>query len=300
MYVALRSTGVLLPGYAMPLQSISLKVSHIIESSKVDSVMETRTASLSARPRKRYFSPDHINAIKHFKPSMVNSDFLEVSVKLNEIMQFCDPKMIVERCSTLMASDVHKIAVFPPEFVNSLHKYKHTCSLLKILSSFWTWSDHSVLRTILKSDETSVKLLDEYDSQLDPLHKIVSYPLPPPARCMTPCNGSTHTIVAVKCAHQYYRCLLKHVSDVRSLIVEKCDITPHCLQLLATESSSTVMYWMIPKTVVRLISAKVIEHSSYFGSQGVVEIDIFPGIKIETKPSNLGPLGFLSAQPVGV
>ena len=60
------------------------------------------------------------------------------------------------------------------------------------------------------------------------------------------------------------------------------------------------MYWMIPKTVVRLISAKVIEHSSYFGSQGVVEIDIFPGIKIETKPSNLGPLGFLSAQPVGV
>jgi len=292
MYVALQSTGVLLPGYAMPLQSISLKISHIIEPSQ--------TASLSARPRKRYLSPDHINAIKHFKPSMVNSDFVEVSVKLNEIMQFCDPKMIVEHCSSLMASDIHKITVFPPEFVNSLHKYKHTHSLLKILSSFWTWSDHSVLRTILKSDETSLKLLDEYDSQLDPSYKIVSYPLPPPAHCMTPCDGSTHTIVAVKCAHQYYQCLLKHVFGVRSLIVEKCDITPHCLQLLATESSSTVIYWMIPKTIVTLMSAKVIEHSSYFGNQGIAEIDIFPGIRIETKPSNLGPLGFLSAQPVGV
>jgi len=293
----LQSAGVVFP---MPLQSMSLKVSHIIEASIVDSVVETQTTSLSAKLRKRNLSPERVGAIKHFKPSMVNSDFLEFAAKLNKIMQFWDPKMIVEHCSCLMASVVHKIAVFPPEFVNSLHKYKHTPSLLKILSSFWTWSDYSVLRTILESDETLLKLLDNYGSQLNPLHQIVSYPVPPPALCMTPCDGSTHTILAVKCAHQYYQCLLKHVFGVRSLLVDKCDITPHCLQLLATKSSATVMYWMIPKTVVMLISAKVIEHSGYFSSQGITEIDIFPGIKIETKPSNLGPLGFLSAQPVSI
>ncbi|XP_065912310.1 uncharacterized protein [Dysidea avara] len=294
---ALQYAGVVYPGRVAPLQSISLKISYIIEQSGVGNAMETQTASLSARPRKRHPSPDHVGATKHFKPSMVNSNFLKLTDKLNELVQFCDPKMIVEHCSSLMASDTHKIAVFPSEFVNSLHKYKHTPSLLKILSSFWTWSDHSVLRTILQSDEKALKLLEEYDYQLDPLHQIVSYPLPPPAPCMMPCDGSTHTILAVKCAHQYYQCLLKHVFGVRSLLLDKCDITPHCLQLLATKSSSTVMYWMIPKTVVTLISTKIIEHSNYFYSQGITEVDISPGIRIETKPSNLGPLGFLSAQP---
>ena len=54
--------GVVYPGRVAPLQSISLKISYIIEQSGVGNVMETQTASLSARPRKRHPSPDHVGA----------------------------------------------------------------------------------------------------------------------------------------------------------------------------------------------------------------------------------------------
>jgi len=292
MYIALWSTGMANP---TSFKSTSLKVSHITEPSNIGGGMDS--SSLTA---KRNLLSEQESSIEQFKPSMVNSDFIKLTDRLNGIMQSCDLKKIVDICSSLMASDIHKITVFPPEFLNNLHKCNYTPSVVKILSSFWTWSDHSVLRTILELDETALKLLDEYDSHLDPSHQIVSYPLPPPVACMTPCDGSTHTVLAIKCSRHYHQCLLEHVFSVRSLLIDKCDITSHSLQLLATKSSSTVMYWMIPKSVINLISAKTLEYSSYFNSQDIMEINIYPGIRIETKPSSLGPLGFLSAQPVSV
>jgi len=194
-----------------------------------------------------------------------------------------------------MASDIHNISVFPDEFIKNLQRYSHTSSLLKILSSYWSWSDHSILRTLLGDNDEAMKLLDEFDSQLDPLQNVSSYPLPSPAPCMTPCDGSTHTVMAVKCAQQYHQCHLKHVFDVRSSMINRCDITPHCLQLLATNTGSTVLYWLITKKVSAMISGRVVEYSSVFYGEGILEVSIFPGIRITTYAVNLtGPLVFLS------
>jgi len=88
--------------------------------------------------------------------------------------------------------------------------------------------------------------------------------------------------LAVKCAQQYHQCLLKHVFDVRSSIVNKCDITPHCLQLLATNSGSTVLCWLIPKSVATLICSKMLENRSTFYYEGILEVSIFPRTLITT------------------
>ena len=253
----------------------------------VSTVIEPR------KSRKRQLSSEPINTIKYFKCSIVDTEFLKLVYKLNELLKHCDPKIIIEHCSNLMASDVCDIPLFPAEFIKSLQRYNHTPSLLKVLSSFWTWSDHSILRTLLEFDDEALKLLDEYESQLDPLQQLSSYPLPPPAACMTPCDGSTHTVLAVKCAQQYHQCLLKHVFDVRSSIVNKCDITPHCLQLLATNSGSTVLCWLIPKSVTTLICSKVSENRSAFYHEEILEVSIFPQTLITTGTvSLLEPLVF--------
>ena len=239
------------------------------------------TVDVPLKSRKRQLSSEP-NTIKYFKCSAVSEEFLTIVDKLNELLKHCDPKIIIEHCSNVMASDVCDISLFPAKFIKNLQRYNHTPLLLKVLSSFWTWSDHSILRTLLEFDDEALKLLDEYESQLDPLQQLSSYPLPPPAPCMTPCDGSTHTVLAVKCAQQYHQCLLKHVFDVRSSIVNKCNITPHCLQLLATKSGSTVLCWLIPKSVVTLIGSKVLENRSAFYHEGILEVSILPRTVVTT------------------
>ena len=237
--------------------------------STVGAPLKSRKSRLSSEP----------NTIKCLKCSTVSEEFLKLVDKLNELLKHCDPKMIIEHCSNLMASDVCDISLFSVEFIKSLQRYKHTPLLLKVLNSFWTWSDHSILRTLLEFDDEALKLLDEYESQLDPLQQLSSYPLPPPAPCMTPCDGSTHTVLTVKCAQQ---CLFKHVFNVRSLFVNKCDITPHCLQLLATKNGSTVLCWLIPESVVTLIGSKVLENRSAFYHEGILEVFVLPQTLITT------------------
>lgn len=275
------------PGIGLP------DIPHL--SSRDSPIQGNQDLDLPLKSRKRPFSQQQSSSSKCFKPSVVNREFLQLTDHLNELMQFCDPKMITEHCSSLMASDVHNITVFPTDYVNMLQNYSHTPSLLRILSSFWTWSDHSVLRALLKSDSEAISLLDEYDLQTDLSQHLSSFPLPPPSSCMIPSDSSTHTVLAVKCAKQYYQCLLRHVFEVRSQMTEKFDITPHSLQLLATKSSSTVLYWLIPKSVVALITTKVLEYSSVLYAVGILEVSIFPGTRITTKAINLsGPLALLS------
>lgn len=233
---------------------------------------------------------------KYFKPSTINQKFLWFTDQLNELMQFCDPSLIAEHCNSLMASDVHDITVFPTEYVKKLQNYNHTPSLLRILSSFWNWSNHSILRVLLKSNSEALKLLDEYDSQLDSLQCLATYPVALPSPCMMPGDSSAHTVMAVKCAQEYYQCLLKHVFELQSCLVETSDLTSHSLQLLAAKSSSTILYWLIPKSVVTLISTKVSEYSSLLHGKGILEVSIFPGIRITMHALNLvGPLVFLSS-----
>ena len=261
-------------------------------------MQEKKDLDMAPRSRKRPLAQPESSASKYFKSSVVNREFLQLTDQLNELMQFCDPEMIMEHCSSLMASDVHNIPVFPTEFVKKLQDYNHTPSLLRILSSFWTWSDSSVLRVLLKSNSEAVSQLDEFDAQMDLSQQLTCYPLPSPSSCMAPSDDSTHTVLAIKCAQQYYQCLLKHVFEVRSQMTERFEITPHSLQLLATKNSSTILYWLIPKSAVALISAKVVEYSSVLYAAGILEVSIFPGTRITTQAVNLsGPLVFLHVSP---
>ena len=250
---------------------------------------------LAGKSRKRQL-PSQQQSSKHIKPSTINQEFLKLTDQLNELMQFCKPKLIIDHCSSLKASEVHDIAVFPIEFLKKLQNYSHTPLLLRILSSFWNWNDHSILRVLLKSNNEALKMLDEFASQINSQQQLVSYPIALPSPCMMPNDSSTHTVLAVKCAQEYHQCLLKHVFEVQSQLMQTCHLTPHSLQLLAAKNSSTILYWLIPKSTVTLISTKVLEYSSLMYNKKILEISILPGIKITTKAMNVsGSLAFLSS-----
>ena len=153
--------------------------------------------------------------------------------------------------------------------------------LLKKLCLF-SWSNCSILRTLVSYCSKAVKLLDKFESNLDPLKPVACYPIPCLSSDMIPSDTSTYTILAVRCKVELYESSLQYIYDVQSVMIEKCYITQHCLQLLAVRSDPTILYWTIPKCVVDLINTNVPLHSEYLYSRGILEVLVYPDLLLTT------------------
>ena len=197
------------------------------------------------------------------------------------------------QCKNLKASDIHSINLFSAHQIDELSGF-NTPSILVVLSPLFTWSNHSILRALVSCCGKAIKLLDEFDSKMDPLQPVTSFPIPCLYCDMIPSDTSTYTILGIRCKIELYESSLQYVYDVQSLMVEKCGITQHCLQLLAVRSNPTIFYWTIPKHVVYLIDANVPQHNEYLYSQGIFEVMVYPDLILITGDDIcLGSLTFL-------
>ena len=186
---------------------------------------------------------------------------------------------LVDLCENLKASKVHNINLFSADQINELSE--NNCVLMR-LSSLFTWNNYSILKVLAGCSSEAIKLLDEFESKLDPLQLVTSYPIPCLSSNMIPSDISTYTILAVRCDKELYQCTLQYVNDVQSVMIEKCYITQHCLQLLAVRSDPTILYWTIPKCVVDLINTNVPLHNEYLYSRGILEVIIYPDLLLTT------------------
>ena len=209
-------------------------------------------------------------------PSSLHILFLKVIDQIEELLQLCDLSLLTEVCKSLMASEIYGINLFSIACIEILDKCNNTVTLLRNLSLIFTWSNHSILRALVNFNSKAVQLLDEFDSLLDPFNIIVSYPIPNFSEDMIPSETSEYAVLAIRCNRELWQYSLQYVFDVQSFVTEKCDITQHCLQLLAVKSDPTIFYWTIPKCVVELINSNVLQHSEYFYSQEVLEVLVYP------------------------
>ena len=200
--------------------------------------------------------------------------------QLEELLKSYDYKMMVGQCRSLMASDHNDIKLFTVDQLKTFSQY-NSAILLRILCPF-TWSNCSVLRSLISHCREAVKLLHRFESNLDPLQPIACYPIPCLSSDMIPSDTSTYTILAVRCKVELYESSLQYVYDVQSVMIEKCDITQHCLQLLAVRSDPTILYWTIPECVVDLINTNVPLHSEYLYSRGILEVLVYPDLLLTT------------------
>ena len=206
---------------------------------------------------------------------------------LTTLIKKYDPKLLVEACEMLMGSDVHQIKLFSNHQIEVLNQCHDTCALLQHLKSYWNWIDHSVLVCLLRSCDEAVKLLHKYDNQLDLGQLIAAYPIPSLSPDVVPKEDSSQTMLAIRSTEEVYSMSVQYVYDIRSLMVEKCDITPHCLQLLAVQADPTIIYWTIPKCIVNLVVTKVLAHRDILFNQMVLEVYIYPSIRIATEPPQI-------------
>ena len=214
------------------------------------------------------------------KGSVVLTLYLHLIDQLGELLQSYDYKMMMEQCRSLMASEHNDIKLFASYQLETLSQYDNAMLLRKLC--IFSWSNCSILRTLISCCNEGIKLLDKFKCSLDPSQLIASYPIPLFSADMIPSDTSTYTILAVRYKVELYESSLQYVYDVQSVMIEKCDITQHCLQLLAVRNDPTMFYWTIPKCVVDLINTNVPLHSEYLYSRGIMEVMVYPDILLTT------------------
>ena len=230
-----------------------------------------------------------------FKPSLVHIAFLCLLDEVNELLQYLNVEALIAQCENVMACKKENIKLFSDVRMKKLNEYNNSLLILSTLNSFFTWSNHSILRILLSSlSSEAIQLLDEFDCRLDPLQSIASYPIPHFSSSMVPDDCSTHTILAIRCNQELYNSTLQYVYDMQSVMMEKCDITQYCLQLLAVRNDPTILYWTIPRCVVNLISKQVPLHSEYLYSKGILEVLVYPKPLLNTGDDvRIGSLAFV-------
>jgi len=233
-----------------------------------------------------------------FNPSSVVVKFSDMKVQLGMLLQSQDPKIIVDQCGSLRASDHANIPLFTMEIMELLKESKNAAALMHKINPFLNWSDHSILNSIVEICNVSeaAALLTQFDNEVDPSQPLTKYPIPAPSHHMVPYDTSTHTVLAVQLNIQLHHSTLQSVLDTRSLIQEKCEVTPHCLQLLAiAKTSHTIIYWTIPKHVVFLITLKAQQYMSDLHQNGIQQVAIYPGTAFVTGSAlTVGPFSFFT------
>ena len=193
-----------------------------------------------------------------------------------------------------MASDAQGITLFTDVQLRELDKHANKMLLLQQLQPLWSWSDHSILEALASSCDEAVQVLTQFDDRLNS-QLISAYPIPCVSPAITPSDDSPYTVLAVRCEQLIYQCRLQCMFDVRALLMKTCEITAHCLQLLAVRADPTILYWRVPKCVVSLVITKVLEYHKAIHDGMISEVCVHPFIRIATSIGEvLGPLVYLS------
>ena len=282
--------------------SIVCLLSTAIESipvDNVDSAMDVQSTNASSQQTsseedEAIYQPEVFRAAK-----TVHIRFLNIVAQLK---QDCDPQTFIETLSKLNtnAKIVGHLALLPSDY---LEDFSNSSSeeLTNKFAFLWTWNNHAVLRALLEACncQDGLKMLDDFKSQIDATQPMELFPIPSPSMKMAPSLSSPFTVLSVR--REYDRdepVPLQYVNDVATIITDKFGISPHALQLLAAQANPLMLYWMIPKSIVPLISRGVNEHLEFLKEKGFSEIAIYPNtILFATDNLSHGSFALLSSQP---
>jgi len=170
-------------------------------------------------------------------------------------------------------------------------------TVLKTLRHCWSWYDFSLLRLLVKTSGVfeAVKLLDDFCSIIDFSQPLSAYSVPIISSSFKFDQESCFTVLATKVEKGCNDLTFQKVHQVKSLIMEKFEITEHSIHLMAVNNNPTILYWMIPKCVASIISAKVQEQCSHLHASDISEITIFPNTIVATDGTlQIGSLTYFS------
>ena len=235
----------------------------------------------------------------------VHIRFLNLFVEMKQILKVCNSQCFLEALNKLRANtktEIHPkiIPLLSSDFLIESENINSE-ELLKKSAFLWSWNDHSILRALLKACncQDGIKMLDEFESQIDTSQPMELFPIPPPSVKMAPSLSSAYTVLSIRCEYDRNELApLQYVNDVANVMTEKFNLTQHSLQLLARWVNPLMLYWVIPKSTVPLIGKGVEEHLDFLKGKGFSEIAIYPNtILLAANNLSHGSFALLTDKP---
>ena len=240
-------------------------------------VTKRDSASVAVSP-----SVENVNivAAQHTKLSGVDKKFRQTVKNIKIHLEQCDVQDLV----TDFNMSANDIPYFSDEVKKKLHKCETIKDLFLRLSPYISWCKRDVLRVLVEvSDcEAAVDELDEFEGWLDTSQSIIHYPIPQASSSICPDPNSDITMVAIKANKALKAVTYKEVEQYRDTIAQIGGVSSKAFDLQANNSGSSVLYWLIPKCVVKLFEDNIRNNLNHLYKQGIVEVLIDPNIVITT------------------
>ena len=240
-----------------------------------DQAICTAPSSHVSKPRRWSLALPPSNSPKYVKPEKVETEFDYVVSHVIELLSCCDPKLLSKCCESIMASTRHDIKCFSANFMKILQQSRTSPACLRILSVYWSWSNHSILLTLAQFSKLALDMLLEFDGRLNHFLHLSHYPIPSFDPSMIPSDISQYTVLAVRCNDELHKSL-QLVFDMESLLVETFGINKQCLHLLAVQFNPTRLYWMIPTNIAAIIDSNVQKQRTYLYERSVKDLFLYP------------------------
>ena len=205
--------------------------------------------------------------------------FLEVIDNFAAQLHTVDIEFLVDKCCTLMASDIHNIKLFTDNFIKKLFKCSHSSSLLKLyLLPFITWLDNTILIKLATAYEEVVDLglFCKFIHIIDGTEPVASYPIPTFSQLLIPLDDSQYTIVVVKTFGSCSELTLNDVVDVKEFLTSYWELTVYALHLAAIDQHRNYMYWMIPKQVQSLVENRLNQRQLELWNKEIFKMFLLP------------------------
>ena len=228
---------------------------------------------------------------------------MDLVSQLKQMLKNCNLQNFLKVCNGLTASTScpEAIPLISSEYLEDIGDAE-TQQIFSRLSFLWTWNDHSILRALLEgcNCQDGIKMLDDFESQIDTNQPMELFPIPAPSMKMAPSLSSGYTVQSIRVEYDRDELVtLQYVNDITTIMIEKFSVSSHALQLLAGRISPLVLYFVILKSIVPLIHKGINEHLDFFKGSEFTEIIIYPStILYATDNLNLGP--YVMLQPMEV
>lgn len=209
--------------------------------------------------------------VKRSNSLNVNIQYLHLMDAIYKLLESHDPGLFVERCASLMASDTHNIALFNSKFLQQLKDYSNMFIILKIFMCYSTWCDCSVVKRLLKVCDCpeGLALLEQFESQINLTLSVTHLSLFVPNFLMIPSETSDFAVMTTQCVQEYSLLSLKYIREVKSLVAKISDLNEISCLFLATRDNPVVLFWLVPRSVIPLITAKAHQNHDHIVERGI-------------------------------
>ena len=205
--------------------------------------------------------------------------FLNLVDKLVMGMSTADVAVLAKACEALMASDVHKIPLFTPDFISKLNTCVYPFIFKIYLLAFTSWFDNSILIELIKSSDhkEALTLVDQFVSGLDYDKPITTCCIPEFSQLLIPLDNSGYTLLATKFTKVFFNKLtLKDLINFRKILIQRLEVTNHAVLLVAMQHDTCCLYWLIPKRIRKLVEDKLSNKQLELWDEGFVLTMLLP------------------------